>query len=139
MVEDIIREAMERGDFDNLPGKGKPLDLREDPLLDPITAIVNRIVRENGCSHPLLEARKVIEADAEECRAELARAWRARQLSADESAWQRAVDSFRQRVKQINRDIRLFNLKAPSPALHNLALDADLEIANITAHASAQP
>ena len=26
-VEVIIREAMERGDFDNLPGKGKPLDL----------------------------------------------------------------------------------------------------------------
>lgn len=28
-VEAQIREAMERGDFDNLPGKGKPLDLSE--------------------------------------------------------------------------------------------------------------
>lgn len=26
-IETIIREAMERGDFDNLKGKGKPLDL----------------------------------------------------------------------------------------------------------------
>ena len=26
-VEQQIREAMERGEFDNLPGKGKPLDL----------------------------------------------------------------------------------------------------------------
>ncbi len=26
-VEAIIREAQERGDFDNLPGKGKPIDL----------------------------------------------------------------------------------------------------------------
>jgi hypothetical protein len=26
-VESIIRKAMERGDFDNLKGKGKPLDL----------------------------------------------------------------------------------------------------------------
>ncbi len=26
-VEKIIREAMERGEFDNLPGKGKPIDL----------------------------------------------------------------------------------------------------------------
>lgn len=26
-VEQIIREAMERGEFDNLPGKGKPIDL----------------------------------------------------------------------------------------------------------------
>ena len=28
-VEEKIREAMERGDFDNLPGKGKPLDLTD--------------------------------------------------------------------------------------------------------------
>lgn len=27
MVESIIQEAMERGEFDNLPGKGKPIDL----------------------------------------------------------------------------------------------------------------
>ena len=27
LVESIIREAQERGDFDNLPGKGKPIDL----------------------------------------------------------------------------------------------------------------
>ncbi|HEV2764210.1 MAG TPA: DUF1992 domain-containing protein [Pyrinomonadaceae bacterium] len=26
-VEEQIREAMERGEFDDLPGKGKPLDL----------------------------------------------------------------------------------------------------------------
>ena len=29
IVEKIIVEAMERGEFDNLPGKGKPIDLEE--------------------------------------------------------------------------------------------------------------
>lgn len=29
IVEAIIREAMERGEFDNLPGRGKPIDLTE--------------------------------------------------------------------------------------------------------------
>jgi hypothetical protein len=29
IVEAIIQEAMERGEFDNLPGKGKPVDLSE--------------------------------------------------------------------------------------------------------------
>jgi hypothetical protein len=29
IVEAIIKEAMERGEFDNLPGKGKPIDLTE--------------------------------------------------------------------------------------------------------------
>ena len=29
IVEAIIQEAMERGEFENLPGKGKPIDLSE--------------------------------------------------------------------------------------------------------------
>ena len=29
LVERRIREAVERGDFDDLPGAGKPLDLRD--------------------------------------------------------------------------------------------------------------
>ena len=29
IVETMIKEAMERGEFDNLPGKGKPVDLTE--------------------------------------------------------------------------------------------------------------
>ena len=29
IVETLIKEAMERGEFDNLPGKGKPIDLSE--------------------------------------------------------------------------------------------------------------
>jgi hypothetical protein len=28
-VDQIIREAIERGEFDNLPGKGKPIDLTD--------------------------------------------------------------------------------------------------------------
>ncbi len=29
IVENIIREAMERGEFENLAGEGRPIDLRE--------------------------------------------------------------------------------------------------------------
>ena len=29
IIEVLIKEAMERGEFDNLPGKGKPIDLTE--------------------------------------------------------------------------------------------------------------
>jgi len=29
LVEAIIKQAMERGEFDNLPGRGKPIDLTE--------------------------------------------------------------------------------------------------------------
>ena len=29
IVEEMIKKAQERGEFDNLPGKGKPIDLTE--------------------------------------------------------------------------------------------------------------
>jgi hypothetical protein len=29
IVEELIKKARERGEFDNLPGKGKPIDLSE--------------------------------------------------------------------------------------------------------------
>lgn len=134
MVEDVIREALERGDFENLPGKGKPLNLARDPLLDPLMAIVNRILRDNGLAHPLIEARKSITSEAEQCRAELKRAWREYQRSHSEAGWAEAAANFRARVRQINREVRIFNLKAPSPALHGLAMDADAEVARITQH-----
>lgn len=137
MVEDLIREAMERGDFDDLPGKGKPLNLQKEldqnPFVDSMTVLVNRIVREHGASHPLLEARKMIAAETAECRAELQRA-RAKYLSSgDVDPWASAVAAFRARVMSLNREIRLFNLKAPSPAFHGLVMDAETEIRNVVA------
>lgn len=132
MIEDIIREATERGDFDNLPGKGLPLNLTRDPLLDPLTSIVNRILIDNGVSHPLIEARRGIAAEAEDARATLRRAWHFRQHSDDEEAWTEALLKFRTRVKAINREVGIFNLKTPSPALHGLAIDIDEEIRRIT-------
>jgi DnaJ family protein C protein 28 len=134
MVEDVIQEALERGDFDNLPGKGKPLNLAPDPLLDPMMAIVNRILRDNGLSHPLIEARKTIADESEQCRAELQHAWREYRRSHSEVEWAEAIGIFRTRVRQLNREVRIFNLKAPSPALHGLAMDADAEVARVTQH-----
>lgn len=45
MADRQIREAMERGDFDNLPGAGKPLDLRGSS--DPNWWIKRKIESEN--------------------------------------------------------------------------------------------
>src|SRR5947208_5918901 len=44
LMEQQIQEALNRGDFDNLPGKGKPLDL--DPRSGGADAIVAGILKE---------------------------------------------------------------------------------------------
>lgn len=130
-AERQIEEAMERGEFDNLAGKGKPLNLSADPLLDPITAIVQRMLRDSGVSHPLIEARKAIENETEAARAQLKQAWSVFRSTGNAESWEEALQVFRSGIKQINREIRLFNLKAPSPVLHGLVLDAEQEIARL--------
>ncbi|NRP11380.1 hypothetical protein XMM379_000547 [Aliiroseovarius sp. xm-m-379] len=44
LINQKIRAAEEAGDFDNLEGAGKPLDLEGDPE----AALINRLIRENG-------------------------------------------------------------------------------------------
>lgn len=44
LINQKIAEAEAKGDFDNLPGAGRPLP-RED---DPENALLNRLIKENG-------------------------------------------------------------------------------------------
>jgi hypothetical protein len=43
-----ITEAAARGEFDDLPGSGKPLDLEEDPLVPEEQRMANRILHNAG-------------------------------------------------------------------------------------------
>lgn len=44
LIDQKIREAEAAGEFDDLPGAGKPLP----PEDDPENALINRLIRENG-------------------------------------------------------------------------------------------
>jgi hypothetical protein len=48
IAEQRIAEALARGDFDYLPGAGKPLVFDDDPLLSPEQRMVNRILKNAG-------------------------------------------------------------------------------------------
>jgi hypothetical protein len=48
IVEALITEAMERGEFDNLPGKGKPIDLTEYFETPEEVRIANSILKNAG-------------------------------------------------------------------------------------------
>ena len=47
-VEEQIRQAIERGDFDNLEGKGKPLDLSEWEKVHPEMRMAHSILKSSG-------------------------------------------------------------------------------------------
>ena len=56
LAERKIEEAIARGEFDNLPGAGRPLDLDdEDPLWPEEVRMARRILRNSGFEDPAAE------------------------------------------------------------------------------------
>ena len=60
IAEQRIREAMERGEFDNLPGLGKPLQLDDDSHIPVELRVAYRILKNAGAVPPELELRKEV-------------------------------------------------------------------------------
>jgi len=52
VVEARLKEAMERGEFDNLPGKGKPLDLTEYFETPEETRLAYSVLKSAGMTSP---------------------------------------------------------------------------------------
>ena len=60
IAEEKIKEAMENGEFDNLPGKGKPLKLEEDAWIPEDLRMAYKLLKNAGCIPPELELRNEI-------------------------------------------------------------------------------
>ncbi len=139
LVEERLQEALAEGKFTNLPGKGKPLDLEEDPLADPALWMARHILRNSGMSLPWVEERRRIEKLFAEAAAELARSWSVYSArkgaehpnSAAESRWQAAMADFRERVSALNRRIRNYNLAVPHVRFQRCLIVAEREISRL--------
>ena len=141
-IEEHIRRAMEEGKFDNLPGKGKPLRLEDNPHADPDWRLAHHVLRENGFTLPWIESLREIETQLDEARTGILRAWDGRQAAATdagtpasqvESEWRRAVAHFHQRIEAINKLIASYNLEVPLDRFQKRRLNAAREIARLTA------
>ena len=131
---------MERGEFDDLPGKGQPIDLSENPFEDPELRTVHRLLRNAGFAPAWIEERKDIAAEFERAWATLLRAnnlyGKRGKLTAQQSEsagdrclsksaqWERAAKEFCEIVAELNQRIRIYNLKAPAAVFHRKTIDA---------------
>ncbi len=61
LVERRIEEAVARGEFDDLPGAGRPLDLDDDLLVPEELRVAHRILKNSGYVPP--EARQLAEVN----------------------------------------------------------------------------
>ena len=60
IAENLILEAIEAGLFDNLPGKGKPLQFEDESHIPPELRLAYKILKNAGCLPPELELRREI-------------------------------------------------------------------------------
>lgn len=135
LIDQKIREAMEQGEFENLAGKGAPIDLSENPFEDPDWRTAHRLLRNAGFAPAWIEDRKDIDAELVAARVSLARTWtvlqNARNTEHEGSAtvrWENALDSFRKKVEELNRRINAWNLKAPAVGFQRKRIDIEVEL-----------
>jgi DnaJ family protein C protein 28 len=139
-VEELLRKAIEEGKFDNLPGKGKPLHIEENPNADPEWELAYHLIKESGFTLPWIITIREIETDIEKASEDLQHAWKWRMiyLSAevpDEKAsaeWVRALEAFKVKLPALNKRIRDYNLEVPNARFQRPTLNYEQEIVNIT-------
>jgi DnaJ homolog subfamily C member 28 len=135
-TDDQIRRAMEEGQFEDLPGKGRPLNLDEDPFEDPDWRLAHHMLRSSGYSLPWIEKRREIEAGLEEARRDLALAWERHQANQNHPGpaalrWEKAKTAFRDAIAEANKRIFNYNLEAPSMQLQMMPVDVEKEIRRV--------
>ncbi len=60
IVERKIKEAQEKGEFDNLPGKGKPIEMEDDRHIPEELRLAYKVLKNAGCVPPEVALKKEI-------------------------------------------------------------------------------
>ncbi len=139
-VNKQIQEAMERGDFNDLPGKGKPQQRDDNPFIPREIRMVNQMLKDKGFAPRWIEVDKEIRSENEKVKkiianikgrqARLEAKLRAQPLKRDviraifELERTQALEAYTARLQQLNKKIQQWNLMTPlrdkQYPLHNL-------------------
>jgi DnaJ family protein C protein 28 len=138
-IEEIIRQAMQEGKFDDLPGKGKPLNLDQNPYEDPEWRVAHHLLKSGGYSLPWIEHLSEIHNNLQQARQALERArdWRQREIariSSDEidlGVWLAAVEQFKDQAHKVNDQIRSYNLEVPNSSFQIPLVEIDQEMEQV--------
>jgi len=138
-IDAIIKNAMERGVFDDLGGKGKPLDLRENPLVAREWRTAYSMLEKEGYALPWMEDRKEIEKDLKEAQLALKRTWNWRNTRMEngdgtpivEHEWRKAQVKFSEVVVALNKRIEAYNAQIPADVFYRPRIILEREIEDV--------
>lgn len=118
VAERKIQEAVEAGEFDNLPGKGKPLDLDTNPFEPAHMRAVNRVLKNAKALPEWLQLEKDIEQERETLSKQRERTLsairRATNAASRDRMTTRLRDDQRERLRMLNTLILKHSFIAPN-------------------------
>ncbi len=118
-LDQIIREARERGEFDDLPGKGKPLHWEDESQVPEDERLAHRLLKNNGYTLDWIELARELDAAYDQLRAALSRARRLRaEGELDAAGWFAALDQYQDKIRALNRRVIGYNVRAPNEKLY---------------------
>lgn len=124
LMDDILRDAMQRGEFDNLPGQGQPLKLDDDPTVPDDLKLAHKIMRDNNIVPDWVAEGAALEAALASFQADLRQALR----TSGGALRPRTRAEFAERLAHYNRRVLSYNLKVPPGVTHRMSLDLDNEL-----------
>jgi DnaJ family protein C protein 28 len=138
LIEDLIQEGQERGVFDNLRGKGKPLDLQSG-LYDHDRKLANELMKEHDVLPFWLARRNAVNVVIEEFRGSIGRHWgrheQAYRLTQDDMrrkalslSWRAQCRAWQDEIMAINKQIDDYNLRRPGQGMEMFKLRLDDEL-----------
>ncbi|KAI1241425.1 hypothetical protein IHE44_0004898 [Lamprotornis superbus] len=132
LVEDLIQESMAKGDFDNLSGKGKPLQkFSHSPHIDPMTHNLNRILIDNGYQPEWILLQKEIRETIERLRKSVVAARRKLgepMTLPEQKQWGRVCEQLAEDIRKLNKRVDDFNLVVPILSRQMVHFSTDKEI-----------
>ena len=121
IAERQIQDAMEAGEFDNLPGAGKPLDLDEDSFVPMSVRLLNKILKNSGAVPVWIQTEKDLRKELEEIGPFKERGLRllrhSRNAASRDRAAHRLRTGYQERMEFVNNLIFKYNYIAPGGAM----------------------
>jgi hypothetical protein len=139
LIEDLIEDGRQKGLFDNLRGKGQPLNLTQNPYSNG-QEIAHGLLKDNNILPPWLAERNRLQEQTQALRTKIARVWQRYEqeyrFAQDEGlrgglilGWDDEVQKVQADIVKINKLIDAYNLKRPLDNLEIYKLNLEDELA----------
>lgn len=127
LIDEIILDAMRKGEFADLPGQGRPLQLDDEAYVPSHLRMAHKLLRDNDLAPDWIMQGRELEAARAALLTSLGRAAGQYRQTKAAAPWHKALASARVDAERYNRQVTAYNLKLPRGVAHQAHLNVERE------------